>query len=135
MKITGIGIIDNFFISLIKVYNHSLYWKMRKIVVDPQSRCPKFVKCFFLILIKIMDEYHCAFIGTGIGYGAHFDSPPRLPHGLNGIVIHEKTSFGKNCTILHQVTFGGSVRNGAPVAPVCGDNCLFGAGAKILGGG
>ena len=134
MKITGIRIIDSFGISIIKVYNHSLYWKMRAIVVDPHSQCPKIVKCIFLILLKFIDEYHCAFIGTGIGYGAHFDSPPRLPHGLNGIVIHEKSRFGKNCTILHQVTFGGTSRNGVPVAPVCGDDCLFGAGAKILGG-
>lgn len=134
MKITGIRIIDDFGTSLIKVYNHSLYWKMREIVVEPHSRFPKIIKCIFLVLLKIMDEYHCAFIGTGIGYGAHFDGPPRLPHGLNGIVIHEKTRFGKNCTILQQVTFGGTVRNGVPVAPVCGDNCLFGAGAKILGG-
>lgn len=132
MKITGIRIIDDFGTSLIKVYNHSLYWKMREIVVEPHSRFPKIIKCIFLVLLKIMDEYHCAFIGTGIGYGAHFDGPPRLPHGLNGIVIHEKTRFGKNCTILQQVTFGGTVRNGVPVAPVCGDNCLFGAGAKIL---
>lgn len=134
MKITGIGTIDNFCISLIKLYNHGLYWKMRGSVVDPKSKCPKFIKCLFLVLLKIMDEYHCAFIGTGIGYGAYFDSPPSLPHGLNGIVIHEKARFGKNCTILHQVTFGGSVCNGQPVAPVVGDNCLFGAGAKILGG-
>lgn len=134
MKVTGIRLIDSFGMSLIKVYNHSLYWKMRAIVVNPRSKCPQVIKCIFLVLLKIMDEYHCAFIGTGIGYGAHFDSPLQLPHGLNGIVIHERTHIGKHCTILHQVTFGGTVRNGVPVAPTCGDNCLFGAGAKILGG-
>lgn len=134
MKVIGIRCIDSFGMSLIKVYNHSLYWKMREIVVNPNSKYPKFFRYVFLILLKIMDEYHCAFIGTGLGYGAHFDGPPRLPHGLNGIVIHEKARFGKNCTILHQVTFGGTSINGVPVAPICGDNCLFGAGSKILGG-
>lgn len=63
MKITGIRIIDDFGTSLIKVYNHSLYWKMREIVVEPHSRFPKIIKCIFLVLLKIMDEYHCAFIG------------------------------------------------------------------------
>ena len=47
MKITGIRIIDDFGTSLIKVYNHSLYWKMREIVVEPHSRFPKIIKCIF----------------------------------------------------------------------------------------
>lgn len=73
--------------------------------------------------------------GTGIGYGAKFDTPPRLPHGLNGIVINEHCKFGKNVTIQHQVTFAGeSDENGNPVAPTIGDNCFFGAGSKCIGG-
>lgn len=38
--------------------------------------------------------------------------------------------IGENCTIFHQVTIG----EGKGGAPTIGNNCLIGAGAKIIGG-
>lgn len=52
-----------------------------------------------------------------------------MPHGLNGIVIANDVSIGKNCTIYHQVTITGG--NGGSLT--VGDNVLFGAGAKVVG--
>ena len=132
MRITKIKLLDEIVISLIKVYNHRLYWYMREQVVNNKGMILKYI---YLLLLKFMDEYHCAFIGTGIGYGAKFATPPRLPHGLNGIVINEHCEFGKNVTIQHQVTFAGEDDgDGNPVAPKIGDNCFFCAGSKCIGG-
>lgn len=132
MRITKFRLLDEIVISLIKLYNHRLYWYMRSVVVDNKGKVLKYI---YLLLLKFMDEYHCAFIGTGIGYGAHFMSPPILPHGLNGIVINEHCVFGKNVIIQHQVTFAGeNDGNGNPIAPKIGNNCFFGAGCKVIGG-
>ena len=62
--------------------------------------------------------------------GTCFVTPPILPHGLNGIIINDKAIIGRNCTIFQQVTIG----EWNNVAPIIGDNCLIGAGAKLLGG-
>lgn len=59
MRITKIKLLDEIVISLIKVYNHRLYWYMRKQVVNNNGFILKY---FYLIFLKFMDEYHCAFI-------------------------------------------------------------------------
>lgn len=134
MTISKFSFLNELVVSIIKLYNHRLYWYMRKKVVEESSNSLCIIKLFYLLIIKFVDEYHGAFIGTGVGYGAKFTSPPNLPHGLNGIVIHQDAKFGANVTIQHQVTFAGETdSNGNSVAPTCGDNCLFGSGAKIIG--
>lgn len=52
-----------------------------------------------------------------------------LPHFLS-IVIHPKSTIGKNATIHQFVTIGGDKLGHAPVI---GDNCFIGAGATIIG--
>ena len=69
-------------------------------------------------------------MGTNINEGAHFKTPPELPHGLNGIIIHYKARFGSNCIIYQQVTVGGKDGKAAEF----GDNVMIGSGAKIIGG-
>lgn len=54
-----------------------------------------------------------------------------MPHGLNGIVISDRAVVGKNVTILQQVTIG--VKEFGKGAPIIGDGCLIGAGAKVIG--
>lgn len=110
-------------------YNENKYWKWRKDVINPKSKTPKLLRVFMLYRIKKMDAYNGASFGTHLGYGAIFEEPPKLPHGLRGIYISHNVSIGKNCTIFHQVTIGEG-KNGAPKI---GDNCYIGAGAKIVG--
>ena len=65
-------------------------------------------------------------------FGAFFAAPPFLPHGLNGIVISDQATIGKNATIFQQVTIGvkdTSIKG----APTLGDYVIVGAGAKIIG--
>ena len=78
-----------------------------------------------------MDAFNNASMGTDLGFGAHFATPPHLQHGLNGIIVSHYASIGKNAWIAQQVTIGQAINKN--VAPQIGDNVIIGAGAKILG--
>lgn len=115
---------------IIQHYNPKRYWKWRSKVVDPKCKIPVWIKVIMLFYIKRCDAFNCASMGTNINKGAKFKSPPHLPHGLNGIIIHYDATIGQNCTIHQQVTIG--EKNG--LAATIGDNVFIGAGAKIVGG-
>ncbi len=116
--------------QIIQHYNHNKYWKYRNIVVSTDIKYPKWIKMLMLFYIKRCDAYNNASMGTNLNYGAQFKSPPHLPHGLNGIIIHPETVVGENCTIYQQVTIAGKNGRSAEI----GDNVSIGAGAKIIGG-
>ena len=117
-------------INHLKHYDHRKYWKYRTEVVNPNSRVPKLIRLKYLYYIKKCDAFNNSSMGTGFGIGAEFDTPPILPHLLNGIIIAYTAKIGKNCTILQNVTIDGS--GGA--ATYIGDDCYIGAGAVILCG-
>lgn len=58
----------------------------------------------------------------------------KLPHPM-GIVFGAGVIIGKNVTIYQHVTFGVKSNDDAAEGkyPKIGDNCIFGAGSKILG--
>lgn len=116
--------------GIIQHYNPPKYWKYRSVVVDSKNKTPKWIKLLMLFYIKKCDAFNCASMGTNLHQGATFKTPPILPHGLNGIIIHYKASFGANCKIYQQVTIAG--KNGQ--AAIVGDNVSIGSGAKIIGG-
>ncbi|MEE9350319.1 MAG: serine acetyltransferase [Flavobacteriaceae bacterium] len=60
---------------------------------------------------------------------------PNFLHGVFGIFISGGVSIGKNCTIYQQVTIGSNmlIDSKGFGYPTIGDNCLIGAGAKIIG--
>ena len=119
-----------FFRSLIQHYNEKKYWTRREKVVAPQHGIlARFINSYRLFLIKRSDAFNNASMGTHLGYGAKFKSPPKLPHGLYGIIVSHRAVIGENCTIFHQVTIG----EGKGGALIIGDNVLIGAGAKIIG--
>jgi serine O-acetyltransferase len=49
--------------------------------------------------------------------------------------VSGEASIGKNCALFQQVTVGGNALPDSKTvgAPVIGDNCYIGAGAKIIG--
>lgn len=61
-----------------------------------------------------------------IGPGAFFDH-------ATGVVIGETAVIGKNVSMLHHVTLGGSGKKHGDRHPKLGDGVLVGAGATILG--
>ena len=52
-----------------------------------------------------------------------------MPHLINGIVISCGAKIGKHCQIFQQVTIGEEKKG----YPIIADNCIIGAGAKIIG--
>ena len=110
--------------SVLRGYNHKKYWRRRKIVVDPNNKTPLLIKIYYLWYIKRKDvRFGCSF-GTNLNSGSIFVSPPHLPHGPYGIICGHDWKVGKNCTLFHHVTLAGG--------GIIGDNCMIGAGAKIL---
>lgn len=108
-------------------YDKDSYWRMRAHVIDPQSPRSRLIKLYYLYRIKKVDARNNASFGTDLNNGALFATPPKLPHGPNGIIVGHDTVVGANATIYHQVTImHGNV--------VIGNNVYIGAGAKILPG-
>jgi serine O-acetyltransferase len=69
-----------------------------------------------------VDIHPAAKVGRGI----------MLDHAT-GIVFGETAVVGDNCSILHNVTLGGSGKEKGDRHPKIGDNVMIGAGAKVLG--
>ena len=90
------------------------------------------IKYLKLMYIKRCDAYNNASFGTDLNAGAQFKTPPRLPHGPNGIIVTPYAKVGANAYIYQQVTIGDDGK-GYLNAPTIGDNVVIGAGAKILG--
>ena len=120
--------LEKYMRCIVQHYNSKKYWKYRQRVVG-QNKYPRLLKLIYLFYIKRCDAFNNASLGTHLGYGATFDTPPSLPHGLYGIIVSHNAHIGKNATIFHQVTIG----EGDGGAPTIGDNCYIGAGAKITG--
>jgi len=70
-----------------------------------------------------------------IGYRSQIKSPPIFPHGLSGIYISNNAIIGSDVVIYHQVTIGsnGLPDSGRFGSPRVLDNCILGAGSKIIG--
>lgn len=111
-------------------YNPNKYWSMRDKVVNRNNKISKIKKYFYLYRIKKMDAFNNASMGTNINKGATFKTPPKLPHGLNGIIVSYYATIGANCVIRQQVTIAQNDNNEAPTIK---DNVVIGAGAKLIG--
>jgi len=86
-----------------------------------------FNKYLFIIYIKLEGSY--------VGINALISSNINLPHGMKSIFISGGATIGENCTIYQQVTIGSnlSVESKGFGFPKIGNNCIIGAGAKIIG--
>jgi serine O-acetyltransferase len=94
------------------------------------SRNPLVKRALPLIYTKALQKK-----GSWISLEAQFKTIPFFPHGIYGIFISGGASIGRNATIFQQVTIGSNtlIDSSGLGAPVIGDNCYIGAGAKIIG--
>lgn len=69
-------------------------------------------------------------------FEAEIAGPIHFVHGVYGIFISGSSRIGRNCTIFQQVTIGSNmlIDSKGFGSPTIGDNCLIGAGAKVIGG-
>ena len=72
--------------------------------------------------------------GIFLGYNTKIGLGLKIPHP-NGIIIGENAIIGGNVTIFQQVTIGlkNPIVDKDNMYPKIGNNCVLGAGAKILG--
>ncbi|MGM0836050.1 MAG: serine O-acetyltransferase [Bacillota bacterium] len=91
------------------------------------------VRQLLWITYLFLDVFLVRIIGSGelpakskIGKGF------KLPHSLNGVIIHPDSVIGENVTMLHQVTVG-SIHTKGNIPPTIGNGVVIGAGAKIVG--
>ena len=116
--------------GIIQHYNHNNYWRYRSYVTKRGGIL--LLKYLRLLYIKRCDAYNNSSFGTDLGAGAVFKTPPRLPHGPNGIIVSPYATIGENSYIYQQVTIGDDGKYYKNV-PIIGDNVSIGAGAKLLG--
>jgi serine O-acetyltransferase len=87
-------------------------------------------------LLLTFYNHYLAKRGSFIGHQSFWAGEPVLPHGPMGIFVSNSARIGENCVIFQQVTIGSNTladSKGAG-APIIGDNCYIGAGAKVIGG-
>jgi len=90
---------------------------------------------FFSANLRLWEKY-LSKKGSWIGYNSNFKNVPIFPHGINGIFVSGSAQIGSNAVIFQQVTIGSNTITGSKNfgAPIIGDSCYIGAGAKIIGG-
>lgn len=110
---------------LLAVFYKNNIWKLREVCKSKNGQVYK-EHLYFSYLKQS---------GAWIGLGAQLDSPPILPHGLQGIFISNNAVIGRNVVIFHQVTIGSNSLKDSKGkgSPIIGDNCYIGCGAKIIG--
>ena len=118
--------------KIVRHYDHNKYWSRRNYIQNINGKI-NFKFLWYVLYVKKIDAYWNASTGVVLGPGsAIFDSPPNLPHDLNGIIIARGTKIGKNACIFHQVTIGCDHKKIENV-PEIGDDVTIFPGAKIFG--
>ena len=94
------------------------------------SRIPV-IGFFFSYLYRIYNIIYSASIPLSV----KISESNIFPHGIHGVFISIDAEIGENNTIYHQVTIGKNQFTEHPRygAPVIGNSCLLGVGAKIIG--
>lgn len=104
-------------------------WKLKQLCIDEQR---PLLKRIFISLYGIFQYEN----NSSIAWNSNFLGEPCFPHGPKSIFVSGAARIGRNCVIFQQVTIGSNLLldSKGMGAPVIGDNCYIGAGAKIVGG-
>ncbi len=91
----------------------------------------KSLKKFYLFINKGFQHETNSYLP----FDSSIEGPINFLHGTYGIFISGGAKIGTNCTIYHQVTIGSNmlIDSNHLGSPTIGNNCLIGAGAKIIG--
>ena len=86
----------------------------------------------FRFLARFLSHVSRGLTGIEIHPGATIGEGFFIDHGM-GVVIGETAEIGRNVTMYHGVTLGGTSWNKGKRHPTIDDNVIIGAGAAILG--
>jgi len=86
----------------------------------------------FRFLARFLSHIARGLTGIEIHPGATIGEGFFIDHGM-GVVIGETAEIGKNATMYHGVTLGGTSWKKGKRHPTIGDNVIIGANAAILG--
>jgi serine O-acetyltransferase len=84
------------------------------------------------LLARFLSHISRGLTGIEIHPGATIDEGFFIDHGM-GVVIGETSEIGKNVTMYHGVTLGGTSWKKGKRHPTIEENVIIGAGAAILG--
>jgi serine O-acetyltransferase len=84
------------------------------------------------LLARGLSQFNRFLTGIEIHPGAQLAAGFFIDHGM-GVVIGETAEVGRDVTLYHGVTLGGTSLNKGKRHPTIGDRVVVGAGAKILG--
>lgn len=101
--------------NLIRVHRISHYLHQKKIPILPRI----FRSLIFLLYNSSVPS------SVRIGKGSVFG------HSGIGVVIHQRSVIGENCTLCQGITIGG--RSKKFEVPIIGNRVYIGAGARVLG--
>jgi serine O-acetyltransferase len=91
-----------------------------------------FWKNGFKLLARMLSQFNRFLTGIEIHPGAQISDGFFIDHGM-GVVIGETAEVGRDVTLYHGVTLGGTSLNKGKRHPTIGDRVVIGAGAKVLG--
>lgn len=86
----------------------------------------------FRLLARLLSHISRGLTGIEIHPGAMIGEGFFIDHGM-GVVIGETAEIGKNVTMYHGVTLGGTSWKKGKRHPTIGENVIIGANAAILG--
>jgi serine O-acetyltransferase len=86
----------------------------------------------FMVLARLISQISRFLTGIEIHPGAKLGKGIFIDHG-SGVVIGETAEVGDNVTIYQGVTLGGTGKEKGKRHPTIKENCVIGAGAKVLG--
>ena len=86
----------------------------------------------FRLIGRWLSQVMRNFTGIEIHPGASIGPGFFIDHGM-GVVIGETAEIGRDVTLYHGVTLGGTSLNKGKRHPTIGDRVVVGAGAKVLG--
>lgn len=104
------------------------FWSLREKCLRTRGGLPR-------TFYRRLYHAHQALGGSLISLETRFAGRPVFPHGRHGVFISGEARIGSGCVIFQQVTIGSNALpdSSGLGAPVIGDNCYLGAGAKIIG--
>jgi serine O-acetyltransferase len=103
-------------------------WNLKRLCIEVNNSLLK----RGLIAIYELYQYEN---NSSIAWNSTFEGIPCLPHGMKSIFVSGGAIIGSNCVIFQQVTIGSNTLpdSKGTGAPIIGNNCYIGSGAKIVG--